>query len=196
MNTHLSSHCVPAAKELNQRCEVLENLELDSPTGQLSAELYCELLTIYILQNDVHNMKYLWKRIPNSEKSKSLELTAIWEVGKALWKHSYSEAQVLSHAFSWSDNVHKLMDIFRESLRLRCLSLISDGYSSVKKQDLADMLGLSEDETLNLIERRGWFAEPNSDYVKPLSTKHKGDNAINNKQYLEKLTQYILFLET
>jgi len=185
-----------AITALEQRCEVIENLELDSPTGQLSADLYCELLAIHILQNDLCNAKYLWKRIPKSEKSKSMELPAVWEVGKALWKHNYSEAQTLSTAYNWSDNVHKLMDAFREALRMRCLKLITQGYSSIKKQHLSSMLGLSEDETSDLIQRQGWSTQPDSEFVKPFSGKKLEDSAINNKEYLEKLTQYILFLET
>ena len=75
---------------IEQRCEIIENSELDSPSGQLSVELNCELLSLYLLQNDTNNMKYLWKRIPDIIKLKSPELQAIWEVGKALWKHNYS----------------------------------------------------------------------------------------------------------
>lgn len=179
-----------------QRCEIIENSELESPTGQLSSELCCELLALYLLQNDTNNMKYLWKRIPDGTKLKCPEALAIWEVGKVLWKRNYSEAHTLSRAYSWSDTINKLMQIFRESLRTRCTSLVANGYSSIRKQDLAALLGLNEQETSELITNKGWITTADSEFVKPVPEKRHYDNAIDNKQYLEKLTQYILFLET
>lgn len=195
METNDASSSLPVLS-VEQRCEIIENSELESPSGQLSSDLSCELLSLYLLQNDTNNMKYLWKRIPDAIKLKCPEVHAIWEVGKALWKRNYSEAHTLSHAYSWSDTINKLMNLFRESLRARCISLVANGYSSIKKQDLAALLGLDENETSELITSKGWITQPDSEFVKPLPEKRHYDNAIDNKQYLEKLTQYILFLET
>ena len=54
----------------------------------------------------------------------------------------FSEAHTLSQAHSWSDTVNKLMNLFRDSLRARCISLVANGYSSIKKHDLAAILGI------------------------------------------------------
>ena len=72
------------------RLATLENQELDSPLGQLSVESYSEFLGLYLLTNDLVNAKLLWKRIPTEMKFTNDELKAIWEVGKAAWKHDYA----------------------------------------------------------------------------------------------------------
>ena len=77
-------------KEAINRLASIEDQELDSSLGILTVELYSEFLGLYLLTGDLPNAKLLWKRIPPEMKSKNEELKAIWEVGKAAWKHDYA----------------------------------------------------------------------------------------------------------
>lgn len=78
------------SEEAEKKLQGLEEQELDSPHGQLTAELYTEFLGLYLLTNDIINAKLLWKRIPSNIKLSHDELKAVWEVGKCAWKHDYS----------------------------------------------------------------------------------------------------------
>ena len=96
------------------RLGILENQELESPRGVLTAELYAEFLALYLLTNDLANAKFLWKRIPDEAKTESDELKAVWEVGKAAWQRDY-HGQCLRwdepHNLSLTLSVHSLKAI-------------------------------------------------------------------------------------
>ena len=77
-------------EEAQKRLNSIEDQELDSQLGLLTAELYTEFLGLYLLTNDNINAKLLWKRIPENIKLTHNELKALWEVGKCAWKHDYS----------------------------------------------------------------------------------------------------------
>ena len=87
-------------KEAQNRLSSIEDQELDSPLGILTAELYTEFLGLYLLTNDLCNAKLLWKRIPADIKTSNEELQAVWEVGKAMWRHDYSGKVDLNNNFN------------------------------------------------------------------------------------------------
>nr|XP_002126361.1 COP9 signalosome complex subunit 8-like [Ciona intestinalis] len=178
---------------LQQRLAVMEDLELDSPHGKLSTEQYCEFLALYLLANDLANAKLLWKRIPGDIKS-SNELKAIWEVFKAVWTHDCKGIHNTIQAYEWSVNIKKIMSEFTLSVRERYLRLVAHGYTEVKISFLAELLGVGELETCKLIESKGWSVS--GAFARPVKTKLEADSVLNNEEHLEKLTQYILFLES
>ena len=77
-------------------------------TEPLRLEHYTEVLASYLLQNDLCNGKFLWKRVPLEMKTNE-ELAAVWRVGQKLWAKDmpgfYAEVQ----AFPWGPSVAPIM---------------------------------------------------------------------------------------
>jgi len=98
------------------------------------------------------------------------------------------------------------MNLIVESTRKRVISLITKAYSTIHISDAAKLLGLSTEETLLLAERSSWSFEGETGYLlirKPesiVSINAGKEGAIlgpeNGTELLEKLTDYILFLES
>jgi len=73
-----------------ERTLQLEERELHSLSGELSGEEYSELLSLYLVENDLVNAKAVWSRTPVNIKSSSVEIKAIWEIAKAILTSDYA----------------------------------------------------------------------------------------------------------
>jgi COP9 signalosome complex subunit 8 len=198
--------------------KVLEGQELESPTGQTSPQVYGQLLAIYLLFNDLTSAKFLWKRIPDDVKAANNELSVIWSVGKLMWKKNYSEIyQTIDSIPVWPNHLKNIMKLISESTRQRVIELISKAYSSISLNDASQLLGLNNDETLKVAEKSNWLHEDGFLTINQQQCDHLGIS--NNQQQserqqkqqgkagpvlgldngtelLEKLTEYIIFLES
>ena len=74
-----------------------------------SNEIYAKLLAVYLYENDLCSAKFLWKRIPEQAKNESVNLSQIWEVGKAMWNSNLSEVFRLIDTYEWSEHESDLM---------------------------------------------------------------------------------------
>jgi COP9 signalosome complex subunit 8 len=200
--------------------KVLEGQELESPAGQTSPQVYGQLLAIYLLFNDLTSAKFLWKRIPDNVKATNNELSVIWSVGKLMWKKNYSEIyRTIDSIPIWPNHLKNIMKLISESTRQRVIGLISKAYSSISLNDASQLLGLNNDETLRLAEKLNWQHENESGFLtinqqqcdipgtninQQRSDRHQKLSARagtvlgldNGTELLEKLTEYIIFLES
>lgn len=180
----------------------LECQELESPTGQASPQVYGQLLAIYLLFNDLTSAKFLWKRIPGQIKSENDELSIIWLVGKLMWKRNYSEIYgVINSCPTWPNHLKNIMNLILESTRQRAKSLISRAYSTITLTDASKMLGLSNEETLKFAKQSNWLYEETSGFLSITKTDSNVNGNTGNSlevgvELLEKLTDYIIFLES
>lgn len=186
-------------KVAEKRMNKLEELELNSTACQLSAEQYAELMSLYFISNDLNNSKALWNRIPAQIKSSSVELKALWDVGQAAWKRNQANIYRLIKENQWSEGIKVNMMKYKEVTCQRYLSLTSFAYTTIEVEKLSVLLGLSESEVLELVMSKGWEVcnEDGAQKLikpKPLSSQH--EPPLSNKDHLERLTRYILFLET
>lgn len=198
--------------------KTLESQELESPAGQTSAQVYGQLLAIHLLFNDLTSARLLWKRIPEQIKTTNNELALIWTVGKLMWKKNYAEIYpTINSCPVWPNHLKNIMKLILESTRQRVISLISRAYSSLSLSNAAQLLGLSPEETLVLAGSLNWSYDSDSGYFnitqcdKTTSglNANKGAALIVGQQnkssppvlgdgteLLEKLTDYIIFLES
>lgn len=183
----------------------LESQELESPSGQASPQVYGQLLAIYLLFNDLTSAKFLWKRIPNEIKDENSELSIIWTVGKLMWKKNYAEIYaVINSCSSWPNHLKNIMNLIYESTRERATNLISRAYSSINISDAARLLGLSQQDTISLASKLNWTYEERTGYLlinksdanqKETSNNNSVLGLDNGAELLDKLTDYIMFLE-
>lgn len=182
----------------------LEIQELESPGGRASPQVYGQLLAIYLLFNDLISAKFLWKRIPQEIKDANEELSIIWHVGKSMWRKDYAEIYgVIKSCPSWPNHLKNIMNLILDSTRRRAEKLIMRAYSTVHIAQASKLLGLTPDETCQWVAQQNWTFDNATGFI----TVTKDSNNESNKQttiavmenrseLIDKLTDYILFLES
>ncbi|KAJ1520179.1 hypothetical protein ONE63_004393 [Megalurothrips usitatus] len=182
------------AGDLTAKCAELERQELTSPTGEASAQEYAQLLAIYLCQSDLCNAKFLWKRIPVALKNSHEELSQIWKVGQCMWKRDYPSAYTCLQV-AWSDNVRPIMTTLQEELRSRAINLIGNAYSSITISDLSAIAGISDRDAERISNERGWIIDAETEMVHPVRPPPSSQVITSTEGQLNKLTDYVSFLE-
>lgn len=165
--------------------------------------LYLEI-TNYVNTTSSTSAKFLWKRIPDEVKEENGELSIIWTVGKMMWKKNYAEIyRVINSCPTWPNHLKNIMNLIFESTRERVTNLILRAYSSISIADASRLLGLSLEDTLSLANKLNWTYEEQTGYLlikkEGATSKDSSNNAVlgldNGAELLDKLTDYIMFLE-
>ncbi|KAG0712343.1 COP9 signalosome complex subunit 8 [Chionoecetes opilio] len=183
-----------AEVDYNKLGEELEKQELDAPNGVPPAHVYEQLLTIYLLQNDLTAAKFLWKRIPSSAKAGTPELAVIWEVGQHLWQRDLP-ATYTALAHDWSPTVKDIMKAVHEVVRNRAVELVSRAYTSIRVGDFAQLVGLSVEEAVVLARGHGWGHDETSAMVLPMQRTPQPHAPTPSEEQLKRLADYVSFLE-
>ncbi|KTG36047.1 hypothetical protein cypCar_00022257 [Cyprinus carpio] len=93
-----------------------ETQELEAPGGIATPQVYSQLLVLYLLNNDMNNARYLWKRIPQAIKTANPELAAIWAVGQRIWQRDFPGIYTAIDAYQWSESILPVMEALRGKL--------------------------------------------------------------------------------
>ncbi|XP_066258591.1 COP9 signalosome complex subunit 8 [Euwallacea similis] len=180
---------------IDKLAEDLERQELEAPTGVASAQIYSQLLAIYLYQNNLCNAKFLWKRIPANIKTANPELSHIWTVGQHLWKSDFPSTYKALNAVNWSDTVAEIMKKVQIVVRSRAVDLISQAYSSITLETVVAMTGLPPDLCIQACIERGWRIEPDTKIVYPVRQLSESVPPPSSEDQLYKLTDFVCFLE-
>ncbi|XP_071823287.1 COP9 signalosome complex subunit 8-like [Apostichopus japonicus] len=172
-----------------------EQQELEAPTGIPSPDVYAKLLTIYLLQNDLNNAKYLWKRIPASSKTAHPELGHIWDIGQHLWNRNFVAVYPLLSQ-DWSDEIKPLMDMLTESIRQRIFRLIGQAYTSIAADQFAAYAGLQVDEAIQAVVAEGWEYDNTNKLILPKRPVAAKASPIPSENHIAQLTDFVTFLES
>lgn len=181
----------------------LEVQELESPSGRASPQVYGQLLAIYLLFNDLISAKFLWKRIPAEIKKENEELSIIWHVGRSMWKKDYPEIYgVIRSCPAWPNHLKNIMNLILETTRRRAERLITKAYSTIHINQASRLLGLSHEETSRWVAAQNWTLEEETGFIN-VNKNTTSDSKVppmavieNRSELLEKLTDYIMFLES
>lgn len=92
------------------------------------------------------------------------------------------------------------MNLILEQTRQRAIDLISKAYSSISYSNATHLLGLNEEDTLNLVRSLKWTIDEGSRFIEPKKPEwcdksKKISGADGGTELIEKLTNYIVFLE-
>jgi len=175
-------------------CRDLEQQELDSPTGVCSGQVYGQMLALYLLQSDLANAKFLWKRIPLTVKSSNPELGQVWVVGQKMWTREYA-ALYEALKRDWTEALKPLMDALRESTRRHAFKLLSTAYSSIQVSELSANVGLSASEAIIAAKSLGWQHDQTNNLLTPVPCVREQLVGISSEQHLSRLTDFVSFLE-
>ncbi|XP_065886865.1 COP9 signalosome complex subunit 8-like [Dysidea avara] len=177
---------------LARRCE---DAELKAPNGIASPQVYQYLMAAYLLQNELDHAKLLWERTPPEIKETYTELGGLWEIGKKLWKHEFSEVYQTARKHSWSDAIRPLVSALIEATRNRVLVLISRSYTKIKLDDVASLTGLSGSDLVQVLNSRGWEYDGTTNLCTPKPTAPESVQPKPSQEKLAKLTELVSFLE-
>lgn len=183
--------------EDSNEVKVLEQEELNHSNGA-PLDLYKKLLMLYLMEFDLINAKFLWKRIPNSLKTDD-ELTAIWKIGQHLWKREFTEAYSIISSYQWSDSHKESSQKLYSILQKRMTELVSNAYSIIKFDALAKLLGINDEAAmLEMANSKQWDIDHENKLVKikkQLNEKQFSEKDNDLPETLHRLTNYVSFLE-
>uniref|UniRef100_UPI00358DEEE6 COP9 signalosome complex subunit 8 isoform X2 n=1 Tax=Myxine glutinosa TaxID=7769 RepID=UPI00358DEEE6 len=182
----------PNFTKLLEQCE---SQELEAPGGIATPQVYGQLLALYLLNNDVNNARYLWKKIPQSIKTGNPELGAVWSIGQRMCQRDFPGVYSTVGSYTWSDALQPILHALREATQKRALSLVAQAYTSISIEDLADFLGLPGTEAMQAVTEHGWQADTNTRMVIPKKPESLPMPLIPSEQQLARLTDYVSFLE-
>uniref|UniRef100_A0A0A9W9W4 COP9 signalosome complex subunit 8 n=1 Tax=Lygus hesperus TaxID=30085 RepID=A0A0A9W9W4_LYGHE len=178
---------------LDQAADELEKQEMQVQGGVAPPDVYARLLAIYLLQYDLCNAKFLWKRIPPSVKAQNAEIGNIWAVGKAMWLRDAPGIYTALNSTQWSDDVAPIMAALVDKVRERCLGLVSQAYTSVTLDTLSKLLGVSPSEAGTIALSNSWTVEDKLAY--PIKPQPQQKQLTSTEQQLQILTNFVSFLE-
>jgi len=177
---------------MDRNLSLLEFQELETGPDGFRVELYTELLASYLLEGDICNAKFLWKRIPATLKQNA-ELVAVWGVAQKMWGRDMPGFYAAVRNFQWSQTIAPIINKLIDSKRDQLLRLIGIAYTSVHHEDVATLLGMTNEEAEGAVIGQGWGSvdgmlipkEPQPVSVQPTSSEDQ----------LGKLTDFVTVLE-
>ncbi|XP_038049084.1 COP9 signalosome complex subunit 8-like [Patiria miniata] len=179
------------AEKLLVQCE---SQELEAPGGVATPEVYCKLLALYLLNNDMNNAKFLWKRIPQPIKTANPEVGLVWAVGQNMWQRDFP-ATYAALKKEWSEAVKPIMEAITENIRQRMFHLISQGYTTIEAEEFAAYVGLPVDQAITAVTAEGWQYNADNKMISPKKPVPQLDQAIPSEQHIAQLTDFVSFLE-
>ncbi|EEB10874.1 COP9 signalosome complex subunit, putative [Pediculus humanus corporis] len=184
------------AANLEALAQNLEKQELENAASgaTVSPQLYSQLLAIYLLQNDLNNAKYLWKRIPQSIKTTHPEIFNIWKVGQKMWQRDFPGIYEALNR-QWSNDVAEIMQKLLEKTHQRAANLVATAYSSLSVDALAAFTGLSIEEAIQQGLDAGWQIDRETNIVKPCRPVNNIVQVVSCEDQISKLTDFVSFLE-
>ncbi|XP_022234856.1 COP9 signalosome complex subunit 8 [Drosophila obscura] len=179
------------SNKYNDLLDRLENEELEQV--ELGAEVYQQLLAIYLYQNKLANAKLLWMRIPDKLKEDK-ELLHLNQLNLALQNNNFAEF-FQKIRYDWSECVKPAMEDLLVKQREDLFLLTGNAYVSIYQNNLLKMAQMTEDELKNAGEALDWTREQDGDDVIWLPKAKEIPPTGGNDDQLLKLTEFVTFLE-
>ncbi|GFR86691.1 COP9 signalosome complex subunit 8 [Elysia marginata] len=195
-----------ATPDFQQLSLDLEKQELENGNSPCTASQYSQLLALYLVQCDLCNAKFLWKRIPQNIKQGCPELSNIWSVGQKMWLKDYTGTYDALQK-DWSDDVKGIMaslqvnaslffsPLAKDSVRERALRLVRLAYSSIAADDFATFVGMPVDKAIQAAQTEGWEVDLENRIITPQKLEALPAPTIMSEQHLSVLTDYVTFME-
>eukprot|EP01126_Amoeba_proteus_P043599 TRINITY_DN4793_c0_g2_i3.p1 TRINITY_DN4793_c0_g2~~TRINITY_DN4793_c0_g2_i3.p1 ORF type:complete len:223 (+),score=31.61 TRINITY_DN4793_c0_g2_i3:145-813(+) len=157
-----------------------------------SVHAYSVHLLAYLIENDLENARFLWKRIPSEIKKNDPQLLAVWEIFKQMWYRDYAALYVSLNAYTWDELHEVLITKLTEEFKRRTLELISRAFDEISITSLSLYLGVSSEEAVAIAQSVGW-TEKNGFFV-PVRANTKV--SVGDAGNLQSLAEFVVYLET
>ena len=111
-----------------------------------STFFYCSFLLAYLIENDLNNARFLWKRIPADIKKNNAMLGTIWSIGRSMWEKQYAKTYEIVSQTNWDTALVPLINRLVETFRQRTAKLLTTAYTSISASDVSLYLGMNEQD--------------------------------------------------
>lgn len=88
-----------------------------------------------------------------------------------------------------------ILTVISDELRSRAIDLVASAYSSITLSDLAAMAGITDREAEIISNERGWIIDAETEMVHPTRPPPSSQITTSSEGQLNKLTDYVSFLE-
>ncbi|KAH8350620.1 hypothetical protein KR067_012404 [Drosophila pandora] len=178
----------------NKYEDLLERLEGEEfEQFELGADVYQQLLAIYLYQNKLANAKLLWMRIPDKLKDDK-ELNQLNLLNLALQHNNYADF-FRNIKYDWSERVRAPIEDLLVKQREELFNLMGSAYVSIYQQNLLELSQMSEEELKKTCTALNWSEELDGDRVILKPKYREATSSRSNDDQLLKLTEFVTFLE-
>eukprot|EP00616_Rhizochromulina_sp_CCMP1243_P007400 CAMPEP_0118973610 /NCGR_PEP_ID=MMETSP1173-20130426/10568_1 /TAXON_ID=1034831 /ORGANISM="Rhizochromulina marina cf, Strain CCMP1243" /LENGTH=248 /DNA_ID=CAMNT_0006923291 /DNA_START=56 /DNA_END=802 /DNA_ORIENTATION=- len=177
---------------------IIEEIELrdaDAPsTDPRIPIVYAKQLFLYLILNDMHNARHLWRRIDDSCKTDGSELVKVHAVASLLWQRSDIPGAFNLLRGEWSETLKPLATALRDGLQKRQLSLFEKAYTSVTLSTATAALGFTSDaDTAAACTAQGWHVDEAG--VIRVTKRPAAVKELQGFEQLEMLSHHVTLLE-
>ncbi len=164
-------------------------------------DFYALYMFFLLLDKDLNEAKYLWKRAPDRVKSPPLsQLAAVWDVGRALWKAEISLALELLGAKTWRTGLlQRAAQLLRAQVIGDHVTLLGHSIHDLHLAFVINRLQITETEVLEAIRDLGWSLYPSGkvSITKKQTTKDSNLNIAlaSDMEELRYLSKFVAFNE-
>lgn len=149
----------------------------------------------YLINNDLDNARYLYKRTPQNVKEVAgSQVQAAWRLTQALWTQDYQTVHITLRDFAWGAQATPVARHLKDVVRARVIALVSRAYTTISAVDAAAFLGLSPAETIQMVEGMGWLLQADTQMLTVKACVVEEQQRTTPLQ-LQQLTEYVVHLE-
>lgn len=184
---------------LSYECEKAELDVMSEAFERPSTFFYCSFLLAYLIENDLNNARFLWKRIPADIKKNNAMLGTIWSIGRSMWEKQYAKTYEIVSQTNWDTALVPLINRLVETFRQRTAKLLTTAYTSISASDVSLYLGMNEQDVTKYVAPLQWtyddstkFWTPNKDFLTAQQVQEQRSSGI---QTLQGLAEKTVFLE-
>lgn len=175
---------------------ICEEAELDFATQDKPHPYATFHLLGLLLQGDLTEARFLWKRLPSSCKENS-ETVAAWSLGRALWKSNHPSFYETASQFQWAADAKKLVAELVRRTRCATIKLVGRAYSCIKLNRLEGILGLERQGVNEICDREGWSIDDNFVTIAQVRERlDAGEGSEREFHELQMLTEQLVRLQT
>eukprot|EP00927_Polykrikos_kofoidii_P021846 TRINITY_DN20563_c0_g1_i1.p1 TRINITY_DN20563_c0_g1~~TRINITY_DN20563_c0_g1_i1.p1 ORF type:complete len:247 (+),score=54.61 TRINITY_DN20563_c0_g1_i1:155-895(+) len=156
--------------------------------------LYAAHLLAYLLDGQLNNARFLWKRTPPAVQQVAQAAMA-HEALVARWHRRHAEYFAkLEASGSWDSGLLPLVEEVAKRGRKHLFDKLGDAYKMISSDRISDMLRLDASAVLAACDHRGWSVDEFGN-VSPVPVKADEDLMQMGEAQLQKLAEYVSYLE-
>ncbi|KAK9817679.1 hypothetical protein WJX72_000567 [[Myrmecia] bisecta] len=173
---------------------ILDELELQSADFDVPDNWpHAAHMLGHMYNGDLVDARFVWKRLPEAAKQ-TAEVQAALTLLQCLWSKDYEGTWAALSSHAWNPPVSGLVGGLALKTREHIFELLTRAYSHIPTSKAAALLGLPEQETLQLVQQQGWEHDPATAVLKVHQPPVRpGDRT--SLDDLQRLTEYVAHLE-
>ncbi|XP_005190089.1 COP9 signalosome complex subunit 8 [Musca domestica] len=171
--------------------ESYQDLILDLERQELEAQdpssaLYIKLFACYLVENKLHDAKFLWKRLPQTLCKENEDLKALHVILRSLLANNILE--LLQHIErEWPEDIKPIMEDLLRTTEQNIIGTVQNAYTSIVKKNLID--------AIDAYQKHMNGTSLSDDNSSSYCVSRNAMSVVSSEHQLSKLTGFVSFLE-